>query len=116
MTSEDFTLEMLEKSWAGKLTRSNLGKRCIVCGDVYHVEMHHVRKIRELLRKKKHLDWYHQQMAAINRQQVPLCHKHHVRVHNDSLTPLEKQMFNEGCKALVEPYEWYKTPPRPHRR
>lgn len=103
MVNKNYTLEMLEKNWAGKLTRSSLGKACIVCGDAYHVEMHHVRKIRELLRTKKHLDWDNLQMAAINRKQVPLCHKHHVRVHTGRLTPLEKQMFQAGCKALVKP-------------
>lgn len=41
------TLEILEKSWANKLTRSNLGHTCIVCG-APHVQIHHVRKVREL--------------------------------------------------------------------
>ncbi len=50
------TLEALEKSWAKKLTKSNLGKSCIICGGI-PAQMHHVRKIKEL-KSRKHLDWF----------------------------------------------------------
>jgi hypothetical protein len=42
------------------------------------VEMHHVKKIKEL-KSRKHLDWFTMQMAAINRKQVPLDHHRNTR-------------------------------------
>lgn len=36
-------LKNLESSWVYKLTKSSLGKRCLICHTTYKVEMHHVR-------------------------------------------------------------------------
>jgi hypothetical protein len=36
------TLEMMERSWASKLTLSNVGKTCIVCDSHNDVQMHHL--------------------------------------------------------------------------
>lgn len=96
--SRPITLEMLEKSWANKLTRSNLGRSCIICGET-PVEMHHVRKHKEL--KNLKLDWFTMQMAAIYRKQVPLCKNHHTKLHQNKLTPAEMDLFSEGCKLLT---------------
>jgi len=89
---------MLERSWAGKLTRSNLGLSCVICGKI-PAQMHHVRAIKEL-KSRKHLDWFTMQMAAINRKQVPLCREHHVLLHHNKLTPVEREMFVNGCAQL----------------
>lgn len=94
------TQERLEKSWAGKLTRSNQGKTCIVYGSV-QVQMHHLRTIKDLKRKHSHLDWFKMQMAAINQKQVPLCREHHKAVHKNTLTRVEKELFVLGCKRMV---------------
>lgn len=98
-TSKPPTLMGLGLSWANKLTRSNLGKECIICGAT-PVEMHHVRKIKEL-KSRQHLNWFTIQMAAINRKQVPLCGTHHTKLHNDKLTPEERKLYVVGCKALI---------------
>lgn len=76
-----------------------LHKGCVICGDP-NVQMHHVRKLREL-RRRLHLDWFTMQMAAINRKQVPLCPTHHVRLHNNSLSNLERMLFKSGCQELA---------------
>merc|ERR1711974_570721 len=42
-------------NWNNKLTKSNLFKQCVICGSSNRIEMHHVRKVRDLkskLRKK----------------------------------------------------------------
>lgn len=41
------------------------------------------------------------QMAAINRKQVPMCHEHHKKLHQNGLTEAERLMFGNGCKQLV---------------
>lgn len=98
-TGKPVTLEMLERSWANKLTRSNLGKSCIICGCI-PAQMHHVKKLKELKSLVK-LDWFTMQMAAINRKQVPLCADHHKKLHQNKLTPVERTLFAMGCKALT---------------
>lgn len=40
-------LNALRQKWTSKYTRSNLFKKCVVCGGS-PAEMHHVRKVREL--------------------------------------------------------------------
>ena len=45
---------------------------CVICGSTTDVEMHHVRKIRDLKNPSSKLDFFTRQMAAINRKQVPL--------------------------------------------
>jgi hypothetical protein len=73
----------LRKVWNMKLTKSNIFKACTICGSDQNVEMHHVRKIRELRNPKlAKLDFFTRQMAAINRKQIPLCQDHHARLHN----------------------------------
>jgi len=93
-----FTL--MSQKWTNKVTKSRLGKACVICG-VSPIEMHHVRKIKDLM-NRKHLDWFTTQMAAINRKQVPLCKEHHIRLHNNTLTAPERVQYQEGLKRLVK--------------
>jgi group II intron reverse transcriptase/maturase len=94
--------DILFKKWRNKLTRSNLFKQCIICGSKEQIEMHHVRQIKDLKRKakKKLLDFFTMQMAAINRKQVPLCAYHHKALHSDSLSLTERKLFEEGIKKI----------------
>jgi len=91
-------LKMVYSMWYTKLTKSNLGKSCIICGDS-NVQMHHVRKIREL-KARTHLDWFTMQMAAIQRKQVPLCQVHHTALHQNTLTTRERTSFVEGLELM----------------
>ena len=96
--------EILFKKWNNKLTKSNLFKSCIICGSGEHIEMHHVRKIRDLKRKAagKKTDWFTKQMAAINRKQAPLCSFHHKALHHNKLSLEERQLFNQRLKSLLK--------------
>jgi group II intron reverse transcriptase/maturase len=94
--------ESLFKRWNKKLTKSNLFKYCVICGSSNEVEMHHVRKIRDLKVKARggKMDFFTLQMASINRKQVPLCRSHHKALHNNSLSSLERQQFKAGIKRI----------------
>ena len=61
----------------------------------HQVEMHHVRKVKDLKAKATggKLDFFTLQMASINCKQVPLCRTHHVALHRNKLFPLERQQF-----------------------
>lgn len=95
---------VLFSNWNKKLTKSNLFKKCVICGSTNRVEMHHVRKIRDLkskLRNKK-IDFFTFQMAAINRKQVPLCAKHHKALHNNTLSHDERELFVLNIQLLKD--------------
>jgi retron-type reverse transcriptase len=96
--------EILFKKWNNKFTKSNLFKSCVICGSGVFVEMHHVRKIRDLKRKAsgKKMDWFTTQMAAINRKQAPLCSFHHRALHNNKLTLEERKLFNQKLRSLLK--------------
>nr|YP_009710016.1 hypothetical protein [Coleochaete scutata]QFU80121.1 hypothetical protein [Coleochaete scutata] len=98
LSNPEFGMEALLRSWTNKLTHTNLLKNCVVCGAACE-EMHHVRKIRDL-KKRLHLSWFTQQMAAINRKQIPLCIEHHKKLHKNSMTPNERIAFAEGIKKI----------------
>lgn len=78
--------------WSKKLTESNLGRTCLICG-AQPAEMHHVRKIRDLKKgyRDGRLDFWTMQMAAINRKQIPLCKEHHSKLHKGDLSPQETE-------------------------
>jgi hypothetical protein len=89
-------------NWNNKLTKSNLFKPCVICGSSNRIEMHHVRKVRDLKSKVqgKNVDFFTAQMAAINRKQVPLCSEHHKALHNNTLSHNERELFKKNIKLL----------------
>lgn len=91
---------VMAMNWNSKMTKSNLFKCCIICG-AFPVEIHHVRKLREL-KQRPHLDWFTTQMAAVNRKQVPLCKIHHIHLHRNTLSQEERAMFGRGLRAMVQ--------------
>lgn len=91
--------QIIKLSDSNGLTKSSMNHACIIC---HHpvVEMHHVRKLKELP-NGLHLDWLHMQMADINRKQVPLCALHHHGLLNNKLSTQERELFRTGCLSFV---------------
>jgi len=94
----------IDRTWAGKYTRSKVGHTkvghiCIICGSDHNVQMQHVRMIRGL--RARNLDFFTTQMAAINRKQVPLCKDHHVLLHKNALSELDRARFVTGCQEFL---------------
>lgn len=83
------------------MTHSNLNRESLICGETPS-EMHHVRKIKDLTSryKDKKIDYWPQQMAAINRKQIPLCKAHHIALHRGSLLPSEAEKLRESIKEF----------------
>lgn len=77
------------------LTKSSLELPCCICdSDVNPIEMHHVKHVRKNGFRYK---GFQQQMALLNRKQVPLCKECHQKVHSGlydgpSLETLRKKM------------------------
>ena len=53
---------------------------CTVCGSTEDVQMHHVRPVKDI-RATNAREKY---KRAINTPQIPLCRKHHLRVHRNN--------------------------------
>lgn len=90
----------LESNWNQKFTKSNIFQVCLICGSDDKVEMHHVRKIKDLRNPNSKKDFFTGQMEAINRKQIPLCRDHHNRLHNNTWTETEKEMLKVRSKGV----------------
>jgi hypothetical protein len=85
----------LPKDYKNLVAQSSLGLPCAICDlNKGPVEMHHVKHV------KKQGFWYkrfHEQMALLNRKQIPLCKNCHKKVHaglydSPSLETLRQRM------------------------
>lgn len=43
--------EIIEQSWYGRLTHTNLFKKCVLCDSSTNIEMHHLRKVKDVRAK-----------------------------------------------------------------
>lgn len=54
---------------------------CSNCSSDTQVEMHHIRMMRDV---KKNKDSFSKLMIKVNRKQIPLCRKCHMKAHHNS--------------------------------
>lgn len=95
--NEDELEEIIERNWNNKFTKSNLWENCAICGTDSQIKMHYVRSIRDLRdSKEKSKDWFTRAMNGINRKQIPLCNKHHIKLHNNKLDVFELTNFRNN--------------------
>ena len=57
--------------------RKDLKGPCVLCGSNQDIEIHHVRKLSKTKRK----DYLSSMMCRMNRKQVPVCKKCHIKIH-----------------------------------
>lgn len=93
--------KLINQNWNNKFTKSALFQVCAICEVSENIHMHHVRSIRTLRDKNSKLDFLTRQMQAINRKQIPLCQKHHVAYHNNTLTTQEIERINQKKKDYM---------------
>jgi hypothetical protein len=80
--------------WWPRKTKTRLMDDCAICGHTGQIEMHHVRHIRK---RGERVSGFKLYLAAINRKQIPVCHKCHREIHNGkydgpNLTAILKQL------------------------
>lgn len=56
----------------------NLTGPCTVCGSPDNIEVHHIRALKDISKKK---DWLAVTMAKFARKQVPVCKSCHIKIH-----------------------------------
>jgi len=91
-------INTLNYNYKNLVARSSLGLPCAIChSEEGPIEMHHVKHVRkEGFRYKG----FHEQMALLNRKQIPLCKNCHKMVHaglydGTSLETLRKQTMKD---------------------
>lgn len=57
--------------------RKDLKGPCVLCGSNQDIEIHHIRKLSKARRK----DYLSSMMSRMNRKQVPVCKKCHIKIH-----------------------------------
>jgi group II intron reverse transcriptase/maturase len=68
------------------LIRRLLADACEMCGSQQQIQVHHVRKLRDLAKKgEKERPLWMQIMAARQRKTLVVCHDCHVRTHNGQI-------------------------------
>lgn len=68
------------------MTKSSLNKACVICNSLHQVEMHHIRKVKDVKNKiKTGNSTYAQWTGSYLRKQVPLCAYHHDLYHSGNL-------------------------------
>ena len=76
----------LKTSWFTKVTKSGLHQKCAICQSTNKVEMHHVRKVKDVRNKiRTGNSTYAQWEGLYKRKQVPLCAYHHDLLHRGDL-------------------------------
>lgn len=94
---------LLDVSWSGNLTKTNLFKSCVICGSTKDIEMHHLRsvkKVRSLMKSNKAT--FAMWMGGSLRKQIPLCNYHHKLYHKGQLLNYELNriaLYNENVKV-----------------
>ena len=61
-----------------KRGRSDLKGPCSLCGSQEKIEVHHIRKLSKGSKRKDYLSTI---MARMNRKQIPVCQKCHIKIH-----------------------------------
>lgn len=86
---------IMEQSWYGRITETNLFKKCVICNTTSNIQMHHLRKVKEIRAKmaNSHVS-FNVWKGAVLRKQIPLCQYHHALYHHGKLLNYELNMIS----------------------
>jgi len=71
-----------------ELEKRLVASKCESCGKEGHVEVHHVRKLKDL-KKKPNISWLERKMIERNRKTLVLCYDCH-HLHHEKQIPIEQ--------------------------
>ena len=83
-------------AWGPRRTQTRLLDSCAICNSPDQVEMHHVRHIRK---RGENVQGFTLYMAAINRKQIPVCHRCHRDIHNGKYDGASLSVIVEQLRA-----------------
>jgi group II intron reverse transcriptase/maturase len=71
-----------------ELERRLMANQCEACGKTGSLEVHHIRKLKDL-KKKRHISWLEKKMIERNRKTLVLCYDCH-HLHHEKQIPIEQ--------------------------
>jgi hypothetical protein len=87
--------------YASLITRSSMGLPCAVSDEEGPCEMHHVKHVRK---EGFRYGGFTQQMALLNRKQIPLCKNFHQKVHAGLYNGPSLESLREQIRKDVDSY------------
>jgi group II intron reverse transcriptase/maturase len=88
--------KLMEQTWFGRLTQTNLFKTCVLCNTSSNIQMHHLRKAKDVRTKMRDgTSSFKSWIGATQRKQIPLCQYHHTLYHNGKLLNFELNQISK---------------------
>lgn len=92
---------ILNEKWSNKLTVSNSMGACALCGTTSQIEMHHLRKVKDVRQKIRTGNiTFAQWQGAVLRKQIPLCQYHHDLYHKGLLSHADLNVMGKYSKNM----------------
>lgn len=92
---------ILNEKWSNKLTASNPMGACALCGTTRLIEMHHLRKVKDVRQKIRTGNiTFAQWQGAVLRKQIPLCKYHHDLYHKGLLSHADLNVIGKYSKNM----------------
>ena len=89
--------KILNQSWYGRLTKTNVFQKCVICGTSGNIHMHHVRAVKDVkIQMKTGHCTFKSWIGATQRKQIPLCQYHHTLYHKGELLNYELNLRPPG--------------------
>lgn len=79
---------VMKYSSCTELERRLMANKCEACGKEGYVEVHHIRKLKDL-KKKKNISWLERKMIERHRKTLVLCYDCH-HLHHEKQIPIEQ--------------------------
>ena len=105
LTVRDGPLQRHHTCTRCELVARLLANRCEICGSDDRVNVHHIRKLKDLKVVGRRTPPLWKQIMASRRRKTPVvCHHCHVAIHRGTLTNRLKALVDEG--KLTPTGEW----------
>jgi group II intron reverse transcriptase/maturase len=81
--SQNFDIDgLLAQTWTNSLTYSQFDEPCAICDTMDDIEIHHIRSVKDVRLKTR---TYAQWVGGFLRKSIPICKKHHAKLHSGKL-------------------------------
>ena len=95
--------DIIEPTWYGRLTSSNLFKQCVICNTFANIQMHHLRSVKDVrIGMANHRSSFKEWVGASLRKQIPLCQYHHSLYHQGKLLNYELNLISKYSHNMTK--------------
>ena len=95
--------DIIEQTWYGRLTSTNLFKQCAICNTSANIQMHHLRSVKDVRAgMANHRSSFKEWIGASLRKQIPLCQYHHSLYHQGKLLNHELNLISKYSHNMTK--------------